>query len=677
MAYINKTLDRPCLPFRGVQNDGSAYLPLDPQSQEIRVLRLHPGLPDEPVVCSLGYTTLDPVAQNRISYQALSYCWGNIDDTVTISLYCPSSKAVFSRTLGKLHTKHNFRITRNLEITLRSLRLMSKSLVLWVDAICMNQGDPREKTHQVGLMSLVYSSAEEVLVCLGELDWASRVVVRCHELLQKSIDACVEAFQYQPRRDLPEYVARLQRRDHAHLRLHFLRSLITDTHLQRFFRHSGLKKDLEQSHGFTELPQKSVHTSGGVEFMFRGSVDRVLSRPYFRRIWVYQEVLLAPQNSDGHRKVTVRVGRASLRWGDMVNIVRFSSQFQKQHPQNHPTSVLETLQFPSTSWFEDAWSHMGRLTRVSFEKYYTRTRGFVATDPRDKFYALLHLGVNTRSAVRSNPLLSPNYEIPLECLILNFFRAGIDLPLHIRIDYGKILSDPCVSDRGNNSWEPFAFGVWHDVEAVNLRKTNNYKAEPLDLADLTPGQGYEVAKVGRTIWISRDRAFGSWNDKSTNETLCDQLSDLLDTCRAYVMGLRNETFYHNVLRMIGVSEERISAELSEFQDVLTFCTSSRFTELITLNKALIEDLQRLWSQFPRPSLCLSNYGRLMLTHVPVKCGDLVAIFPGCSGPMVLTPARLQTNAYTWQTGPDYKVVGGCSLYPAGEPSRAAETIYEG
>ncbi|KAF1350443.1 hypothetical protein EJ07DRAFT_159584 [Lizonia empirigonia] len=246
----------------------------------------------------------------------------------------------------------------------------------------------------------------------------------------------------------------------------------------------------------------------------------------------------------------------------------------------------------STSWFEDAWSHMGRLTRVSFEKYYSRTRGFVATDPRDKFYALLHLGVNTRAAVQKNPLLSPNYEIPLECLILNFFRAGIELPLHIRINYGKILSDPCGSDCGNNFWEPFAFGFWHDVEAVNLRKTNNYEVDPLDLDDITPGQGYEVAKVGRRIWIPRERASGSWDDRSTNEILCGHLSDLLDACRAYVMGLRNETFYHNVLRMIGVSEERISAGLSEFQG-----PHRRSPEtVVTVSKAITLP-QQLWQTY--------------------------------------------------------------------------------
>lgn len=54
--------------FRGVANDARAYLPLEARSQEIRFLRLYPGLPDESVVCSLGYTTFDRAAHDRILY---------------------------------------------------------------------------------------------------------------------------------------------------------------------------------------------------------------------------------------------------------------------------------------------------------------------------------------------------------------------------------------------------------------------------------------------------------------------------------------------------------------------------------------------------------------------------------------------------------------------------------
>lgn len=49
---------------------------------------------------------------------------------------------------------------------------------LWVDALCINQQDPQEKTHQVQLMGKIYSLAESVLVWLGPDDKHSRFLMR-------------------------------------------------------------------------------------------------------------------------------------------------------------------------------------------------------------------------------------------------------------------------------------------------------------------------------------------------------------------------------------------------------------------------------------------------------------------------------------------------------------------
>ena len=46
------------LPFRGVENDTSAYLPLGSQAKEIRYIVLEPGAKHSPITCTLGYTSL-------------------------------------------------------------------------------------------------------------------------------------------------------------------------------------------------------------------------------------------------------------------------------------------------------------------------------------------------------------------------------------------------------------------------------------------------------------------------------------------------------------------------------------------------------------------------------------------------------------------------------------------
>jgi hypothetical protein len=59
-------------------------------------------------------------------------------------------------------------ITRNLHAALNDLRYKDRERILWADALCINQSDLVERTHQVSLMSSVYGRAALVIVWLGE-----------------------------------------------------------------------------------------------------------------------------------------------------------------------------------------------------------------------------------------------------------------------------------------------------------------------------------------------------------------------------------------------------------------------------------------------------------------------------------------------------------------------------
>lgn len=59
-------------------------------------------------------------------------------------------------------------VTESLHVALRYVRRKKERLVLWADAICINQDDNQEKNHQVALMSKIYSYAEETLIWLGK-----------------------------------------------------------------------------------------------------------------------------------------------------------------------------------------------------------------------------------------------------------------------------------------------------------------------------------------------------------------------------------------------------------------------------------------------------------------------------------------------------------------------------
>lgn len=84
-------------------------------------------------------------------YEALSYVWG-IDG--------PKDRLELGESTMQISTA--------LHLALQSLRQPSSPRILWVDAICINQEDDKEKMDQICRMGSIYKSAERVLIWLGE-----------------------------------------------------------------------------------------------------------------------------------------------------------------------------------------------------------------------------------------------------------------------------------------------------------------------------------------------------------------------------------------------------------------------------------------------------------------------------------------------------------------------------
>lgn len=90
----------------------------------------------------------DTPQEGHSAYIALSYVWGDLERTRPILVDG-----------GILH------VTENLDIALRHLQFDDKMLV-WIDAICSNQDDEEEKGQQVQRMADIYQRADRVLVWL-------------------------------------------------------------------------------------------------------------------------------------------------------------------------------------------------------------------------------------------------------------------------------------------------------------------------------------------------------------------------------------------------------------------------------------------------------------------------------------------------------------------------------
>lgn len=116
--------------------------------REIRLIRLFPSEDYElPMEVELVVVDLD----NAPPFEALSYVWGEQILNCAIR-----------------YNGESLWITRNLRDALARLRLRTTIRTVWADALCINQIYNQEKNHQTPLIDKIYSSAEKVVVWLGE-----------------------------------------------------------------------------------------------------------------------------------------------------------------------------------------------------------------------------------------------------------------------------------------------------------------------------------------------------------------------------------------------------------------------------------------------------------------------------------------------------------------------------
>lgn len=140
------------------------YDPIKPY--QTRIMRLHSdrGAPDSPLICDLypadilhptfeglGIRLPSSEEDHLIGFDAISYTWGDGNNGEII-----------------ICNGVDFPISQNLSEALRALR-HSEELIqyLWVDAICIDQSDNKEKSQQVWNMLMIYQAATRVIAWLG------------------------------------------------------------------------------------------------------------------------------------------------------------------------------------------------------------------------------------------------------------------------------------------------------------------------------------------------------------------------------------------------------------------------------------------------------------------------------------------------------------------------------
>ncbi|KAF7185073.1 Heterokaryon incompatibility protein 6, OR allele [Pseudocercospora fuligena] len=143
-----------------LDTDTSPYSSLNKNGREVRLLRILPSSSNCKIRCKTITTELDAAPQ----YSAVSYAWGLDSSSHQIQL-----------------NGFEVSVRKNLYEFLLEAQAWSggERRFYWIDALCIDQADNGERSHQVDLMAQIYSKADRVLVWLGPAGESSNLAMRC------------------------------------------------------------------------------------------------------------------------------------------------------------------------------------------------------------------------------------------------------------------------------------------------------------------------------------------------------------------------------------------------------------------------------------------------------------------------------------------------------------------
>lgn len=262
------------------------YTPLEPD--HFRLLHIDSIL-NGVISCKLAHQPL----QHANTHHALSYCWGSDvkDHTILVN----------DRTL---------KITTSLFAALEGVHQLSdredenQCRDIWADAICINQEDQVEKLVQVQRMDLIYRHAKRVIVCLGAEESGSSEVM--------SILSWVEL--YRSKESSRTVIAELgfdRQSLHSENKGIEMRLAVLTRELEKHYHinqggllaFQGLLSELTER----ELRRDDVNIISMKQLLKKSRFRHIfapndpfwrnllgfMSKPWFSRVWTYQEIFLA------------------------------------------------------------------------------------------------------------------------------------------------------------------------------------------------------------------------------------------------------------------------------------------------------------------------------------------------------------------------------------------------
>ncbi|KAI0173430.1 heterokaryon incompatibility protein-domain-containing protein [Hypoxylon sp. FL1284] len=337
------------------------YKPLS-GSLPIRLLRLHPGKPGEGLKAELVPTSIEEV-EGR--YEATSYTWGSPVDPQ--SMTCDGLKVI---------------IQKNAFHMLNDLRRTDMARTVWIDAICIDQSNIKERAAQVAIMHHIYRRAERVVIWLGRPDEYSAL-----------------SMAYAAGLDVTKLLG--ESRDIGD-------SAIKDWDI--YDRKSYFFEPEEEG-------DPDQHRTLGIALV------KFINRPWFNRVWVQQEAALC-------RETCAICGDQEVGWD---NIFALAWMLLPRSIGLYPDyiaddlnrtlnniSAAENIQRRRRRLFGDVYQTRGELIFQPLISRLVNSSRFGATDPRDKLYSLRYF------AEDADAWFDIDYGVPWQVLYADVARRFLE-----------------------------------------------------------------------------------------------------------------------------------------------------------------------------------------------------------------------------------------------------------
>ena len=250
-------------------------------------------------------------------------------------------------------TSHHFKLHDNAAAAIRRLRHSSKPVTVWIDAVCINQHDDREKESQIPLMRRIYEQANQVCIWLGEMTELSELGV--------------EDMQSRVGRENKPWSGFSSAFNKASANL---------------LSPSGMLKNGTNSVAM-------VHTAFMVNELVLGEVREILARPWWTRVWIMQEAIVA-------RRLKLMCGDQAFEWdgvGRAIDRMRGTTgsrgAIEVFGTVMNPEMLVEDQTYRLISRFRDIWAK--KRWNVSIFELMYEFRRLDCTDPRDRIFGFLGL----------------------------------------------------------------------------------------------------------------------------------------------------------------------------------------------------------------------------------------------------------------------------------------------